>query len=474
MTNLIVLSARDVSLALTDPFGLWHNHHGDQSLRDVEDQYAKFLKEQGLRFEKMLLASRHQAFVDLKEELFDSAADKTDNLLKTDRAVIYGGAIRSEQFGLRARPDVIKVHDGVYLIEEYKLAGKPDDAHKIQALFYMYLLIKGYGINNDCKLVTRKNEEFVVSYDEVYIEESINRVREILASKNPPHPVYNCQSEWGSLQNQMAKELQDVSLARNVGPIHAKKLHQIGIHSIEDLAKTSSDVLKTIKGLGAKKIPQILDSAKAQVTRSVLKIGVWGPKDNPPDLEIFIDLEGSGELFQDDPAWNCIYLIGLIPRSGGQQVAYISYVAKQPSDERSIVSAFLEYLRKETRSYRLYHWHHYERTQLEKACERHGEMETYQSLVLPYLEDLCREAQDAFVLPIPSWSIKEVAPYFGFKWSQDAADVDAMKSAIMWYEQAVNGGSGVGLDRIIEYNKDDCMAMLIVKDAFDKLNKEIT
>ncbi len=48
MGNLVLLSARDVSLALTDPFGLWNKHHGDQKLKDPEDEFAQFLKEQGL------------------------------------------------------------------------------------------------------------------------------------------------------------------------------------------------------------------------------------------------------------------------------------------------------------------------------------------------------------------------------------------------------------------------------------------
>jgi len=470
-----VLTARDLSMALTDPFGLWHEHHGDVKLKDGEDEYTNFLKEQGMRCEQALLTSRHKRFVSLKDRVFDDATEETERLLGIDGSVIHSGALRSEQLKLRARPDVICVRNGTHMIEEYKLGSKPDDADKIQALFYAYVMRKGYGVESDCIIVTRKLEEFVILYDEGYIEEIIGYARNILSSSSPPCPVYNCEgSEWGVLQNQKARDSQDVSLARNVGIKHARKLHDIGIHTVAELASASPDALKSIKGLGPKKIPQILCSARAQATGQTLRLGTWDLAGTGSELELYLDLEGSGELFEEDPSWNCIYLIGLIPRNGNQQGDYIHYIAKRPADERTMLVEFLEYLQKGPRSYRLYHWHSYEKTQLAKACERHGLTNLYQTRVLPHLKDLCKAAQSTFVLPMPTWSIKEVAPYFGFRWTQDIGEVDAMTSAMIWYKQAIDGGTGTGLEMVTQYNKDDCMAMLVVKDGFDRLDKEIT
>jgi predicted RecB family nuclease len=468
---MILLSASDIALAMSDPFGLWHDRYGDPKLKDPEDEYALFLKEQGLRIEKELLIKRHTFFTDLKNEDFNSAVRRTTDLLNQDQAVIYGAALQSEKLGLRARPDVIKINKGTCLIEEYKLAGTLEETHKNQALVYAYVLKKGYGIENECRVVSRLNEEFVIPYDEQQVEEAIQYARKILACDKSPYPIYNCASIWGSLQNKTAKDLQDITLAWNVGRVHAKKFHQMGVHTLEDLAKLEPESLKTIKGLGPKKIPQIINSTKAQLYNRVIKVGAWKPIEDPPEIEIFLDLEGTGELFQDDPAWNCIYLIGLIPRGNGREEAYIAYLAKRPEDEKAILSNFLDYLRKQTRRYRLYHWHHYEKTQLKKVSERHGLDEAYESLILPHLEDLCTAAQASYVLPTPGWSIKVVAPYFGFEWTQDATEVDAMKSAMIWFKQALNGGDGTGLDKVLQYNKDDCLAMIVVKDGFDNLER---
>jgi predicted RecB family nuclease len=468
-----MLSAYDVSRAVSDPFGLWHDHHGDERLRDQEDEYGLFLQEQGMRVEKELLGKRHDCFTDLKGHDFDAAARLTADLLRNKDVVIYGGALQSESLGLRVRPDVLKIEQGRCLIEEYKLAGMPDETHRIQVLVYAYLLKKGYGIENTAMVVSRRNEEFPVPYNEQSIKEIIQASREILAREQPPYPVYNCNSDWGSLQNERAKELQDVSLAWNVGPVHARVLHQMKVHTLEELAKMKPESLRMIKGLGPTKVPQILNSAKAQVSQTVIRVGTWSIRHDPAELELFLDLEGTSELFQDDPGWNCLYLIGLIPRQGGKAQPYLSYLAKRPENEKAILVDFLAYLREHTGRYRLYHWHSYEKTQLKKACERHGLQDDCESLILPHLVDLCPAAQSAYMLPTPGWSIKVVAPYFGFEWTQDASEVDAMNSAMIWFKQAVNGGSGDGLEKVLRYNQDDCQAMIVVKDGFDALERKI-
>jgi len=78
-----------------------------------------------------------------------------------------------------------------------------------------------------------------------------------------------------------------------------------------------------------------------------------------------------------------------------------------------------------------------------------------------------REA--SYVLPTPGWSIKVVAPYFGFNWSQPATEVDALKSSMMWFKPAMNGANGAGMDKVLKYNADDCKAMIVVKDGFERL-----
>ena len=46
-----------------------------------------------------------------------------------------------------------------------------------------------------------------------------------------------------------------------------------------------------------------------------------------------------------------------------------------------------------------------------------------------------------------------------------------MKSSMIWFRQAAGGGDGKDLEKVLRYNDDDCKAMIIVKDAFDKLER---
>ncbi|HEY4485158.1 MAG TPA: TM0106 family RecB-like putative nuclease [Nitrospiria bacterium] len=472
MSDTIFLSASDVALVYSDPFGLWQDHHGDPRLKDPPDEFSRFLMEQGLRIERELLQKRHERFQDLKDLSFESARTQTAQLLKYGHVVIYGGAVDSGAMGLRARPDVIRVERGRCFIEEYKLAGTPDETHEIQALVYAYILRRAYKMESEVCIVSRRNEVFEIPYDERRVQEAIRQALGILAASRPPPPVYNCRSRWRRLQNRTAHETRDVTLTWNVGAVQAQKLRAMNILTVEDLSRADARTLSGLSGLGPKKVGQILNSAKALATRTVIRIGKYTPLENPPELEIYLDLEGSGELFQEDPAWNCLYLIGLIPRAGQKEGGYRSFLARRPEDEKAMLTDFLDDLGREKRPYRLYHWDHYERTQLRKAAERHGLAEGYAALIEPHLEDLCKAAQAACILPTPGYSIKVVAPYFGFAWSQDATEVDAMISAMIWYKQAIEGGTGQSLEKVLRYNEDDCRAMIVVKDGFEKIFRD--
>jgi predicted RecB family nuclease len=46
-----------------------------------------------------------------------------------------------------------------------------------------------------------------------------------------------------------------------------------------------------------------------------------------------------------------------------------------------------------------------------------------------------------------------------------------MKSAMIWYKQAAQGGTGYALDKVLRYNEDDCKAMIVVKEGFEKMER---
>jgi hypothetical protein len=60
------------------------------------------------------------------------------------------------------------------------------------------------------------------------------------------------------------------------------------------------------------------------------------------------------------------------------------------------------------------HWHHYEKTHLDDYVERYGDPEGIAARVRRNLLDLLPIARDSVLLPLSSYSLKEVEKYVGF------------------------------------------------------------
>jgi predicted RecB family nuclease len=72
--------------------------------------------------------------------------------------------------------------------------------------------------------------------------------------------------------------------------------------------------------------------------------------------------------------------------------------------------------------------------------------------------------------PAFSYSIKQIAKHIGFQW-RDSNPSGA--NSIAWYnEYLAHPEHKQLLNRILEYNEDDCLAMLAIKQFFEKHAQE--
>jgi uncharacterized protein len=81
------------------------------------------------------------------------------------------------------------------------------------------------------------------------------------------------------------------------------------------------------------------------------------------------------------------------------------------------------------------------------------------AMIEPVIEkcvDLKQAIQSAVYLPVPSFSIKCVAPALGFHWRQK--DIGAYQSMACYWDYLENRDL-FAIDRALIYNEDDCMAM---------------
>ena len=79
------------------------------------------------------------------------------------------------------------------------------------------------------------------------------------------------------------------------------------------------------------------------------------------------------------------------------------------------------------------------------------------------MRDLYKDAVSNFAFPTYSNGLKEVAKYIGYKWKH--ADVDALESIALYFQYVENHDQNKDkLQKVIDYNEDDCKATLLVKD----------
>lgn len=253
--------------------------------------------------------------------------------------------------------------------------------------------------------------------------------------------------------------LDDVSLVSGVGPSMKLKLADGGIDTVGDLASSTEDGLTEIKGIGKKTAVKFLNAAKALKTDSPICIG----KCEFPDrsTEIFLDLEGTGEQMGDEEIEDMDYLVGVLVRKEGKE-EFIPFVAHGYDKEGEMFNEFIEWL-KGQEDFIIYHWHHYEKTHLSRMAERHGLSDEMRVLLFGNMRDLYKDAVACFAFPTYGNGLKQVAKFMGYNWQH--ADVNAMESIALYFDYVDDPEKNRDkMQKVIEYNEDDCIATRVVKD----------
>jgi uncharacterized protein len=96
------------------------------------------------------------------------------------------------------------------------------------------------------------------------------------------------------------------------------------------------------------------------------------------------------------------------------------------------------------------------------VAARHPELADRIAGLIKASVDLHRCVKDAAYFGTGGYSIKEVAPFLGFRWRQ--AEVDAFESMVMYWEW-LGDGDAAKIGRVAVYNEDDCRAMAFVDRA---------
>jgi len=463
------ITASTVYQYARSPFMLYCDHFAPEEKKDPITEFMKLLFEQGRNHEKKYVTEIYPDMVPIK------FVDPREGFLKMLEAMrggvwaMHGMPIFYLKEDLYGEVDILERNDTArsifgnyhYVVKEVKLAKNIRDYHRLQAAFYNYVVGKIQGYTPlTYFVINRDKEESGFEYDEQELFAVLQDIREIICGRKVVPPTYGSADwPWQTYCNEEAIRIKDISLVGGVGQSYKEKLVAARFETIEDLAGASVDRLTRIERIGPKRAMKFKTNAQSLATGKPIKIGdVSFPRKK---TEIFLDLEGTGQQLGEEELIAIDYLIGVLVRKGGKE-KYTPFLAKGLDKEGQMFSEFLTWLGKQKNCI-IYHWHHYEKTHLKELCERHGVAGEIRSMLLDNLRDLHRDATSAFAFPTYGYGLKEVANYMGFQWRHE--NVDAMESIVFYLQYLDDKKRNKSkLQKVIDYNEDDCRATMVVKD----------
>ncbi len=462
------ISATDVFQFVRSPFALWCRWHVSEDLKDPASLFMQLLFEQGQEHEQRFVQESYPDAVRTEYETLPEGFLLALESVAGGTAVLHGAPLLYLKEDLLGVTDLLErsdTHASVfgpfhYRVKEIKLAKNIKDPHRLQGAFYNYLLGKVQRYTPETfVIVNRDGEVFEYTYDEAEFLEVLDKMERIARGESVSPTYGSCEWPWRTYCNQEAVRLNDVSIVPGIGLSYKANLVAAGIDTVDDLAAASDKQLKEIRGIGVKRANTMITAAKAVVVGEPIRIGsVTFPK---APVEIFLDLEGTGQQMGDDKIIAMDYLIGVVVRLD-DGVRYLHFFAEDFDAEGKMIRSFIEWL-KTQKDFIIYHWHSYEKIHLTRLLDKYGFPESEARLVLEALRDLYRIATRAFAFPTPGRGLKDIAGFLGFEWRHPG--VDATESIALYYQYVKDPETYQdNVLKVLDYNEDDCLAAMIIKD----------
>jgi predicted RecB family nuclease len=262
-----------------------------------------------------------------------------------------------------------------------------------------------------------------------------------------------------------AEQARDVALVHGVDQGLAFALKDLGIHTINDLRNHyQEDTLAELKrpwGKDMRKVGKraasILLMAKAMSENKEFLI--QRPSIPEHSNYVMFDLEGLPPQLDE---LEKIYLWGM-QVFGEDPTDFLLAVAGFGEDgDRKGWNIFLENAKNVFDQYGdipFVHWHHYERVKIDLYLERYGDQDGIAEQVKKNLLDLLPITQQSVALPLPSYSLKVVEKYVGYKRTMDEVAGDwAMAKYIEAVETQDLDVRNDIMAQILYYNREDLEA----------------
>jgi predicted RecB family nuclease len=181
-----------------------------------------------------------------------------------------------------------------------------------------------------------------------------------------------------------------------------------------------------------------------------------GPKLRHAPMELFLDIEGV-------PDTKFYYLIGVLARdSDGSQ--YEAIWADSPADEEDVWQRFQRKVQQFPDS-PIYHYGSFDRKAVDMLAGRYG---CDCADLSSRLVNLTKYIYGKVYFPVRSNGLKDIGRYIGASWrSPHASGLQSLVWRHRWDETHAQSSR----DSLVNYNRDDCLATLLLADTLVRIEK---
>lgn len=475
---------------------VWRDIYGpqDEKIKEI-NPFVELLWQKGVKHEQNVVACLGD-FLDMREGSVEQRFQRTLQAMRDGVTLIYQGVLKHEN--LLGIPDLLqRQKNGTYMPVDIKSGmgyegadeetgeeGKLKKHYAVQLCLYSDILRKlGFAARNKGKILDIRSEE--VEYDLVspmgiknrttwweYYETIKEKVDLLMRNVDANKPALGgvCKlCAWHDSCKSWCEEARDLTNIFYLGRTVRDTINSdLSIERVEELlgidvsaaVKMKKQNKAYLRGIAEKSLSKYI--TRARIIHEIRKPVAHTPVVLPTaGWELFFDIE-------DDPTQDVVYLHGVFERCKGKG-RFISFVAKDVSQqaEKEAWQSFWEYINSLPRgNFAVYYYSHHEKTTYKRLQKRYPDVISMEKVDeffdSPNVIDLYKVVQQQTDWPTCSYSLKTLASYLGFKW-RDETPSGAL--SIQWFNEYLEKKDEKLLQRILEYNEDDCKATMVLRDA---------
>ncbi|MDP2647784.1 MAG: TM0106 family RecB-like putative nuclease [Candidatus Yanofskybacteria bacterium] len=450
------------------PHWIWYDIYGDPEHRKETAPLLELIYRGKIANPGEVLKNFKQ-FEEIKPELFkdlDEAFLSTLELMKQGKNIFHGVLMHADWVGipdlLIARPGKSKFGKWEYAVYDTQSSLDLRDEYKFPLVFYSLILEELQGIRpTEAYVIDPQGNERSFLVNDFVDQFHMNReqIQKILNGEKPaPFLKSGCKrTPWYSLCLSDTEGCNDVSLVHRLSQGDQKRLYDIGIRTVSDLAKANlEDMQAQLEDWPFDKLIRVTNQAKVLISGEPLILK--RPQFPEVKKEVYFDVES-------DPTRDLDYLLGvLVKNTKTGHVEYKYFLSKNKSEEEAMWKSFLDFL-VTLDDFVIYHFAFYEHQVFERLTLRYGAPSELVSKFNEHTIDLQMEVVDSLVLPIYFYTLKDVGKYYGYQWRNPNA---GGAESVVWYDEWLRTNDNAVLQRILTYNEDDVRATLLVKEKLEE------